>query len=1653
MSSYLLNVQMRADAAQLLSGLRTASGALRSLGQDVDRMHRTLGRVGSSGAGLRGLAGDTDAARRGLRGLGADGENGTRRLHRGLLSARQEAHHLRSLLVGGGIVAGIAEIAKQGNEYQRSIQKWGAVTNASGVEMVRAAAKARELGSDLTIPGTSAAKAADAMVELAKAGQTSFSSISNARAAMQLAAADNLSAADAAKYLGDVMDQFGLSSNNAGRAADVLASGANAASGGLIDIYYAMSYTGPVAAQLGVSLEDTATATAMLARSGILGSKAGTSLRGMLTNLAAPSKRAKQGLAELGIEAWDAEGRFKGLRNMIEGFEQASKRMNPQEFNAAMSKLVGKPALAGALAFAHQGVASFDQLRTAIGRTGAAGEIAASQTKGLAGAVTQLKSQWQTTTQTLYTAAAPGLEAFTRLATAGLGAATPVMEGALDYLHDLYTLAGPGLGVDLAEIFDKIGDAFDGVGGALGDLSFDLLVSGLNLLANAGQGGLEVIENLGEGLAPVGDALAELVGEAGPGASAVDMITMALNLVIDAGVGASAALGPIGSVVGWLVSAFTALPGPVQLAMISMLMASRVTPVMSRLAGQVSGPLVSAYRGWGEQMRVHAAAAAASGESVSRMGQHLAVLQARVPVIGQMGAAFRSAETRAQGLTRAMGAGLGSAARGLMGALGGPWGVALAAAGVGLGLLASHQQKAAAATAAHQARVSSLTQALRESNGAITDSVRATAAQNVMDTKVFGEKEKLVDVMKEAGVTARQVTDAYLGQGTGLAGLQAQLEATAQAERRAIVTAAGGAVDYTERGLAAARAAKALGAVKGELESGMSAARDLADAQALGAKSAADSVGPFGRFSDAMRRLSDSTSDADSRARALHEALTVLAGGSVSLSAAENRLNSAVSSANESISQGVDQTQGYGKTLLNMDGTLSTVTRNGQRLYDTFQGLGTSAADASLAAYQYAQTNGKDVGASLEAAQEQMEKARQAAISTARGYGLGAEEAARLADAAGLIPEQVSMLLQTAGMDEATAELIAVQQSLKATPDEKTVTVSTLSDEARSKLTELGFSLKDLPDRRVEVTASTEAARIGLDGVISRIAATPSAKTVNVTSVTGAAMTSLQLVQAEIARVPWLRTVTVAAPTDYARSQLEALGFTIAAVPNSKNVTVTAPTGDASANVSALAGAIASLQDRTVHITTVYDFIGGQPAGPWAGGYKFEAQGGILTYYAAGGMRQEQHVAQIARGGEWRVWAEDETGGEAYIPLASAKRTRSKAILGEVARRFGGEVSYHASGSVSGGDWSYEPRGSSTFGISSVVTMARDKEGEFSLSLFEKRLKSSVTAAQEWRANLVKVAQRAGTGVAQALAEMGEDGVELTKKMAGGSAKYVADMAAQLEKLADAAKGSLSDFTVQAQARVKDGKAFQENLAKLAGAGYGSLAARLAEQGDETAAKLAREAVASPSKAAEADKAAKETGRLLAGDQLADLVKIIAALGSGRGLHTVAETAQLDEDRVIEVAGLAVDQIKKAAGAKAAKFLADLGKAQKGLAYASGGIWEPGIYPGRGQGLVKFAEAETGGEAFIPLATSKRRRALGVLGEVAGRFGVGQSALPVRTVPASAPAVKVVVVREPDSRPLVGSMPVTVTSPGASAGDISAAVMRRLRAAQRGGRA
>lgn len=93
-------------------------------------------------------------------------------------------------------------------------------------------------------------------------------------------------------------------------------------------------------------------------------------------------------------------------------------------------------------------------------------------------------------------------------------------------------------------------------------------------------------------------------------------------------------------------------------------------------------------------------------------------------------------------------------------------------------------------------------------------------------------------------------------------------------------------------------------------------------------------------------------------------------------------------------------------------------------------------------------------------------------------------------------------------------------------------------------------------------------------------------------------------------------------------------------------------------------------RDRTAHISIMQTIYSAQAANNRSAIASLAgANGMILKSYAGGGV--ENHVAQIAPGGAWRVWAEPETGGEAYIPLSPSKRSRSIAIWRQVGQELG----------------------------------------------------------------------------------------------------------------------------------------------------------------------------------------------------------------------------------------------------------------------------------------------------------------------------------------------------------------------------------------------
>lgn len=300
------------------------------------------------------------------------------------------------LLSGGGVGAALASTISKAADFQRSLNVLQAVSGATRGQMKAVSATAVKLGADITLPATSAKDAADAMLELSKGGLSVRDSMAAARGTLQLAAAGQLEGAEAAQIQVNALNQFRLGGSKASLVADVLANTASAASGEVTDMATALTYVGPIAAGLGVSITDTGTAIGLLAKNGILSDKAGTGLRAMMVSLAKPTKQNAVGLKALGINAFDSAGHFKGMRYVIEQLHRAQGTMTQKTFTMNAALAFGRIPLSQVIALAKEGGGAFDAMGKKVGKQGGAATLAAARNKGFKGALDGLKSAIET---------------------------------------------------------------------------------------------------------------------------------------------------------------------------------------------------------------------------------------------------------------------------------------------------------------------------------------------------------------------------------------------------------------------------------------------------------------------------------------------------------------------------------------------------------------------------------------------------------------------------------------------------------------------------------------------------------------------------------------------------------------------------------------------------------------------------------------------------------------------------------------------------------------------------------------------------------------------------------------------------------------------------------------------------------------------------------------------------------------------------------------------------------------------------------------------------------------------------------------------------------------------------------------------------------
>lgn len=1314
-----------------------------------------------------------------------------------------------ALAAGTAIAAvGFKDAIALGIEFEANLNQLQAVSGATAQQMSQVSATATRLGSDLSLPATSAADAATAMLELAKGGLTVDQAMQAAKGTLQLAAAAQISGAEAAQIQSAALNSYGLAADQAGRVSDVLANSANAASGEITEFADAMQQVGAVANQFGVSLEDTSTALSLFANAGIRGSDAGTLLKTALLALANPSKPAQRAMEELSLTAFDAAGNFVGLESIFGQLREASGRLTPEMYAQATATVFGSDAARLAGVAAGTTAESWDQMAAAVGKAGGAQEVAAAQMKGLGGALQGLNSQLETQQLLVFDAINEPLEAAVRAATELVPKIGAGIVSGLNIVVGIGRTVGPQFASGIAAGAGEVVAAGQALIGPFGEAIVDGLGIALSTGAALVEDYISVLRSVVTFLTPIASGFGEVATAATESDGALSAVGATFTVVGDAVSGLFAFLAPVGALIGGLVSGFASLPGPIQSVVLAMLALRFAAPLLAGIGGAfnavtqntgifgralsgLTAPIrafgagvnqavqssrvmtdeqtraaasanaavgaygrlnqgvaglgrgiagsvlsvrqfgqematqrtlaaasgtsltalgaaqaafrtstlgsVTAARGFGEQVSAIRAGAIGAGTSISGFAASMQALGTRVPVIAQMGAAFATARASvssfgiAAGTAAAAATGLRAVGTGLIGALGGPFGLAITGTIVALGLFAAANAKSKADVAAHQAQISSLTDALKQSQGAFNQA----AIEQLASTDAF---KTASEGAKQFGISLAELTNAATSGGAPLEGLRAKLQAIVEANSQFIVEGEFTSTRLNEQGQAAQKALTDLDALVGVVNASKQSYADFAAAVDKADGSMVNGAESGATLKTALDTLGDAASSADEKTRALTDALDALSGGQVSAEKANARLNESMAGIGESFAAAGREARAAGTGILSASGAINTTTEAGRELLTETTDLSRNMSDTAQAAFTAAGGFG-NLAPATTAARDAAQRAKDAFIEAATAAGLNAQQAEALAVRYGLVPDSVVTLITANGLTQVEQELLQLKTRMDQVPTAKTITVQTLSSEARQQLEALGIQTRALPDGQIEVILTDDKARArfndfmtNLTGTVATIQLDGNAEPVN-NKITGAVtlaggktgtitidgnQTPVNgKIQATVTLIDGTKgTITIDGNPDPATGQINAV---VQLGHNSPTQITINPNDLVSPVIEQLRQPSSST--HTINVVVVGGGLAQQLQSSgnnqyYGGILSPMHDGGVLGFAAGGTARRGRKVtpmkggiASIVPPNSWRIVGDRLVDDEAYIPINNSRR--SHRIFEETARRMG----------------------------------------------------------------------------------------------------------------------------------------------------------------------------------------------------------------------------------------------------------------------------------------------------------------------------------------------------------------------------------------------
>ncbi|MEA1951480.1 MAG: phage tail tape measure protein, partial [Planctomycetota bacterium] len=318
--------------------------------------------------------------------------------------ASMQSMGTRMIAVSAAMALPLSLVTRSFADFDDQMRTVKAVTGATGKDFDMLTAKAKLLGRTTSY---TASQVAAGMVEAGRAGFDPGQIDASIAAMLDLARATGTELPLATNIAAGTLRAFGMEAGRMGEVADIMTAAANNSAQTLEDMGEAMKYAAPVAAEYGMTLQETARMIGYLANFSIRGTMAGTTMKNIMLKLADPNIRKQ--VKGLGVDVTNAAGGMRPLADVMRDIGVAVQGLPAADRLALFKELFGMRAIAGG---AKLTASSFKKLDDAIANfSGTAATTAKEMDSGIGGVLRRLWSAMEGVVLAIGDALAPALEA------------------------------------------------------------------------------------------------------------------------------------------------------------------------------------------------------------------------------------------------------------------------------------------------------------------------------------------------------------------------------------------------------------------------------------------------------------------------------------------------------------------------------------------------------------------------------------------------------------------------------------------------------------------------------------------------------------------------------------------------------------------------------------------------------------------------------------------------------------------------------------------------------------------------------------------------------------------------------------------------------------------------------------------------------------------------------------------------------------------------------------------------------------------------------------------------------------------------------------------------------------------------------------------